>query len=48
MIKFAGYKWRTQQPWGDFHPYHPSWWYDPSCVDVTDGVLRLQTKCHYR
>lgn len=48
MIEFAGYKWRTQQPWGDFHPNNPIWWYDPSCVDVTDNTLRLQTKYHYR
>lgn len=48
MIKFAGYNWRTQHPWGDFHPHFPNQWYDPSCVDVTDGVLRLQTKHHYR
>ena len=48
MIEFAGYKWRPQQPWGDFHPHQPDWWYDPSCVDVTDGVLRLETKRHYR
>jgi beta-glucanase (GH16 family) len=48
MIEFSGYKWRTQQPWGDFHPNNPIWWYDPSCVDVTDNVLRLQTKYHTR
>ena len=48
MIEFSGYNWRTQQPWGDFHPNNPTWWYDPSCVDVTDGILRLQTKYHYR
>ena len=48
MIEFSGYKWRTQQPWGDYHPECPFWWYDPGCVDVTDGVLRLQTKRHER
>ena len=48
MVEFSGYKWRTQQPWGDFHPNDSFWWYDSECVDVTDGILRLQTKYHYR
>lgn len=48
MLDFGGYKWRPSQPWGDYHPGAPDWWYDPSCVDVTDGVLRLQTKRHAR
>lgn len=48
MIEFAGYQWRPSQPWGDYHPNAPDWWYDPGCVDVTDGVLRLQTRRHTR
>jgi beta-glucanase (GH16 family) len=48
MIEFSGYKWRTQQPWGDYHSDDSFWWYDPECVDVTDGILRLQTKHHER
>ncbi len=48
MIEFSGYKWRTSQPWGDYHPNSPFWWYDSECVDVTDGTLRLQTKRHER
>lgn len=48
MVEFSGYKWRTKQPWGDFHPNDSFWWYDSECVDVTDGILRLQTKYHYR
>ena len=48
MIEFAGYKWRPSQPWGDYHPGAPDWWYDPGCVDITDGVLRLQTRRHAR
>jgi beta-glucanase (GH16 family) len=47
-IEFNGYKWITQQPWGDYHPSFPDWWYDPSCVEVTDNILRLQTKRHER
>jgi hypothetical protein len=48
MIEFAGYKWRPEQPWGDYHTDTPDWWYDPGCIDVTDGVLRLQTRRHER
>jgi len=48
QINFSGYLWRSGQIWGDFHPNNPTWWYDPECVDVTDGVLRLQTKYHRR
>jgi hypothetical protein len=44
QINFSGYSWRSGQIWGDFHPNNPVWWYDPECVDVTDGILRLQTK----
>jgi hypothetical protein len=39
-IEFCNYKWILRQPWGDFHPKYPSWWYDPSCVDITDDILR--------
>lgn len=48
MIEFAGYEWLASQPWGDVHPIATDWWYDPSCVDVTDDILRLQTKRHER
>lgn len=47
-IEFCGYKWVTRQPWGDYNPETPDIWLDPSCVDITDGTLRLQTKWHKR
>lgn len=47
-INFADYIWLPRQPWGDVHSMYPDWWYDPECVDVTDNVLRLQTKRHER
>jgi len=45
-INFSGYKWQSGQRWGNYHPKDPICWYDPSCVDVTSNVLRLQTKHH--
>ena len=48
LIEFANYQWLPSQPWGDVHPSYPEWWHDPSCVDVTDNILRLQTKRHTR
>jgi len=45
-IEFSGYKWQSGNRWGNYHPKNPTYWCDPSCVDVTSNILRLQTKRH--
>ena len=45
-IEFSGYKWQSGHRWGNYHPKNPTFWCDPLCVDVTNNVLRLQTKRH--
>lgn len=43
-IEFSGYKWQSGNRWGNYHPKSPTYWCDPSCIDVTSNILRLQTK----
>jgi beta-glucanase (GH16 family) len=45
-IDFCGYKWESGNRWGIYHPNNPTFWCDPSCIDVTDNILRLQSKRH--
>lgn len=39
---WSNYKWRSGQPWGDFHPVSLKSWYDPSAISIqSDGSLEL-------
>lgn len=48
LVDFCGYKWQSGNRWGDYHPVSPQFWCDPTCIDVTDNVLRLQSKRNRR
>lgn len=43
-ILFSGYEWLTRERWGEIHPDKPWNWYDPSCVRVESGILKLSIK----
>lgn len=45
-IEWCGYKWLTQERWGQIHPEKDFQWYDPTAVEINDkGQLILKT--HY-
>jgi len=41
-MEWSGYKWRSGQPWGNFHPNNLKSWYDPTAFSVDEeGVLNM-------
>jgi len=44
IINWSGYEWLTRERWGIVHPDKGWNWYDPSCVNVHNGVLNLDIK----
>lgn len=40
-IEWSGYKWLTQERWGNWHPHKPWNWYDPKAVKVENNQLIL-------
>jgi beta-glucanase (GH16 family) len=44
-IKWSGYKWLTQERWGNIHPDKAYNWYDPSAIEIRENDLIL--KSHY-
>ena len=46
VIRWSGYEWLKQEPWGIIHPDKPWNYYDPSAVEIDkDKMLHLKT--HY-
>jgi len=45
IIEWSGYKWLTQERWGQVHKDKPYCWYDPSAVEITlKNYLNLKTQ----
>ena len=44
-INWSGYKWLTQERWGNIHPDKAYNWYDPSAIEIRENDLIL--KSHY-
>jgi beta-glucanase (GH16 family) len=43
-LNWCGYKWITQERWGDIHPDKPITWYDSSAVEIDEfDILHLKT-----
>ena len=46
IIEWCGYKWLSQERWGQIHPDKALQWYDPTAIEINDkGQLILKT--HY-
>ena len=44
IIEWCGYKWLSQERWGQIHPDKAIQWYDPTAIEINDkGQLILKT-----
>ena len=45
-INWSGYKWLTQERWGQIHLEKPNWWYDPTAIQI-NSKSEIVLKTHY-
>ena len=46
IIEWCGYKWLSQERWGQIHPDKALQWYDPTAIEINDKD-QLILKTHY-